>query len=62
MNVKICICDDSSEERASINSLVREWSRQTEIRRMRVMGCPSGVAMLTMMQLGMANTSGASSP
>ncbi len=29
MNVKICICDDSSEERAFINVLVREWSRQT---------------------------------
>lgn len=29
MNVKICICDDSSEERASINALVREWSRQS---------------------------------
>ncbi|MCM1236452.1 MAG: LytTR family DNA-binding domain-containing protein [Butyrivibrio sp.] len=29
MNVKICICDDSSEERASINALVRAWSRQS---------------------------------
>lgn len=29
MNVKICICDDSSEERASINTLVREWSQQS---------------------------------
>lgn len=29
MNVKICICDDSLEERAFINVLVREWSRQT---------------------------------
>lgn len=29
MNVKICICDDSSEERAFINTLVREWSRQS---------------------------------
>ena len=29
MNVKICICDDSSEERASINALVREWSQQS---------------------------------
>ena len=29
MNVKICICDDSSEERASINALVREWARQS---------------------------------
>ena len=29
MNVKICICDDSSEERASINALVREWSLQS---------------------------------
>lgn len=30
MNVKIYICDDSSEERASISALVREWSRQSE--------------------------------
>ncbi len=29
MNVKICICDDSSEERAFINALVREWSQQS---------------------------------
>lgn len=29
MNVKICICDDSAEERASINALVREWARQS---------------------------------
>lgn len=29
MNVRICICDDSSEERAFINALVREWSRQS---------------------------------
>jgi len=29
MNIKICICDDSSEERASISTLVREWSRQS---------------------------------
>lgn len=29
MNVKICICDDSSEERAFINALVCEWSRQS---------------------------------
>ena len=29
MNVKICICDDSSEERAFINALVREWARQS---------------------------------
>lgn len=29
MNVKICICDDSSEERIIINALVREWSRRS---------------------------------
>lgn len=29
MNVKICICDDASEERESINALVREWARQS---------------------------------
>lgn len=29
MNIKICICDDSSEERAALNALVREWSRQS---------------------------------
>lgn len=29
MNVKICICDDSSEERALINAMVQEWSRQS---------------------------------
>lgn len=29
MSVKICICDDSLEERAFINSLVWEWSRQS---------------------------------
>lgn len=29
MNVKICICDDSSEERISINALVREWAQQS---------------------------------
>ncbi len=29
MNVKICICDDSSEERASLNALVQEWSQQS---------------------------------
>lgn len=29
MYVKICICDDSSEERTSIKDLVREWSRQS---------------------------------
>ena len=29
MNVKICICDDSAEERTSIKGLVREWSRQS---------------------------------
>ena len=31
-------------------------------RRIRVMGCPWGVATLTMTQLGMAKTSGAASP
>lgn len=29
MNIKVCICDDSLEERASINALVQEWSRQS---------------------------------
>ncbi|MCM1026434.1 MAG: LytTR family DNA-binding domain-containing protein [Roseburia sp.] len=29
MNVTICICDDSPEERASVSALVREWSRQS---------------------------------
>lgn len=29
MKVKICICDDSSEERALINAMVQEWSRQS---------------------------------
>lgn len=29
MNVKICICDDSSEERAFVNALVREWAQQS---------------------------------
>ncbi len=29
MNIKICICDDSSGERAYINDLVQEWSRQS---------------------------------
>ncbi|MCM1570093.1 MAG: LytTR family DNA-binding domain-containing protein [Roseburia sp.] len=29
MNIKICICDDASEERAFIKTLVEEWSRQS---------------------------------
>lgn len=29
MSIKICICDDSSEERAAINALVKEWSRRS---------------------------------
>lgn len=29
MNVKICICDDSPEERVSIKTLVREWARRS---------------------------------
>ncbi|MDE7282512.1 MAG: LytTR family DNA-binding domain-containing protein [Lachnospiraceae bacterium] len=29
MSIKISICDDSSEERASINNLVQEWARQS---------------------------------
>jgi len=29
MNVKICICDDSSEERAFINACVQEWAHRS---------------------------------
>ncbi len=29
MSVKICICDDDSEERAYIRSLVRDWERRS---------------------------------
>lgn len=28
MNINICICDDSPEDRAFINALVQKWSRQ----------------------------------
>lgn len=30
MSVKICICDDASEERASIYDLVKDWARRSE--------------------------------
>lgn len=29
MSIQVCICDDSPEERASINALVRDWSRRS---------------------------------
>lgn len=29
MSVKICICDDASEERASLNALVKKWAQRS---------------------------------
>lgn len=29
MSVKICICDDASEERASLNTLVKKWAQRS---------------------------------